>query len=487
MKLPKGWIEVELKEVCLPTQNEDPKESPSELFNYIDISALDNSRFEIVNPKVILGENAPSRARQKIKKGDTLFSTVRTNLKNIAYVSQKYDNNIASTGFAVIRPSSFLEDRFVFYYCTSNSFVDVVSSKQTGASYPAIRSSEFYKQTIPIAPLAEQSRIVEKLDTAFKKLRKVEETLEEVTKDSNNIVDSFLKKGKYERLEPHLVEKNERIGAKWKGLRLVGVDAKKGVTNLRVGTKKSFENYKIVKKGDFLYNPMRVNIGSIAYYEGEEDTLTSPDYVVFTVKEYLSPLLLFRYLKSPRGLAEIGRCTQGSVRQRLYFKNLINVKYPIIADKEQIKANKILDWYRNLRFLKREIDFGLKNLKDSLLSKAFKGELVAQNPKDEPASALLEKIKEEKKRLHEELNFERKKRKLVPKKRIVMKNLEIIEVLKIHGKPMKADDVWKECKYKEDIDTFYEKLRHEVEITKNVRSTVKIDQETYLSLIENGK
>ncbi len=39
--------------------------------------------------------------------------------------------------------------------------------------------------------------------------------------------------------------------------------------------------YKVVRKDWFAYNPMRLNIGSIARWRGEADILVSPDYVVF--------------------------------------------------------------------------------------------------------------------------------------------------------------------------------------------------------------
>ena len=69
---------------------------------------------------------------------------------------------------------------------------------------------------------------------------------------------------------------------------------------------------------------------------------------------------------------------------------------------------------------------------------------------------------------------------------IIEKNIEIIEVLKISGQPMKAHEVWKESKFRNDIDEFYAELRRVVEETKNVEQEVRSDQETYLSLAEKS-
>src|SRR5690242_13939364 len=47
--------------------------------------------------------------------------------------------------------------------------------------------------------------------------------------------------------------------------------------------------YKLVRKDWFAYNPMRLNIGSIARWKGDGDILVSPDYVVFNCVEEADP------------------------------------------------------------------------------------------------------------------------------------------------------------------------------------------------------
>ena len=123
-------------------------------------------------------------------------------------------------------------------------------------------------------------------------------------------------------LENITSERLERVGIKDPDCRKIGVDNQLGVVNLRVTSKNTFERYKIVKKGDILYNPMRANVGSIALYLQDSYAITSPDYVVFSANNNYSRWLIFNYLKSSFGLEEISRKLTGSVRERLYYKKL---------------------------------------------------------------------------------------------------------------------------------------------------------------------
>ncbi|MDE2823011.1 MAG: restriction endonuclease subunit S, partial [Chloroflexota bacterium] len=101
-ELPAGWVATTLGEVCLDTPTVRPADYPDKAISYIDIASIDNSSFRVGSAKTHLGRNAPSRARQRVRSGDTLFSTVRTYLRNVAMVPPELDGEVASTGFCVL-------------------------------------------------------------------------------------------------------------------------------------------------------------------------------------------------------------------------------------------------------------------------------------------------------------------------------------------------------------------------------------------------
>ncbi len=159
-QLAAGWKWVALKEICIRHKNMDPRQKPNNHFIYIDISSIDRSTKTILNPSVIIGKDAPSRARRIINKGDVLVSTTRPNLNSIAMVDDELDGQICSTGLCVLRPQKHLVISRWLYYCTMNrEFVNSLSSLVSGAMYPAVTDKQVFQQLIPLPPLEEQKRI----------------------------------------------------------------------------------------------------------------------------------------------------------------------------------------------------------------------------------------------------------------------------------------------------------------------------------------
>ena len=179
-ELPKGWVWTTLNEVTDYIENVNPKINPDKEFIYLDIASIDNSQQKITDPKKYFGIDAPSRARQLVKSGDILFSTVRTYLRNIAVVSKIYDGQIASTGFCVIRPLPKIQNRLIFWLVQTDDFLNPLNQLQRGTSYPAVRDSDVFPQIIPLPPLPEQHRIVAKIEELFTRLDAGVEALKKI-------------------------------------------------------------------------------------------------------------------------------------------------------------------------------------------------------------------------------------------------------------------------------------------------------------------
>ncbi len=121
-------------------------------FYYIDIDSIDNGLNIVSNPKNIKGIEAPSRARQLVRKDDILFSTVRPYLKNIAIVPEYLDGQVASTGFCILRSNTPEYVPFLFHLLMSDSFVDSLKEFYRGANYPAINPHNLLDYKIPFPP-----------------------------------------------------------------------------------------------------------------------------------------------------------------------------------------------------------------------------------------------------------------------------------------------------------------------------------------------
>jgi type I restriction enzyme S subunit len=160
-ELPQGWTWVRINDIC----RDWGQKVPSQRFTYLDVSAIDNSKGRISQPTEIEASDAPSRARKMVREGTVIYSTVRPYLLNVAVIEKKYDPEpIASTAFAIVHPLGGVLSYYVFWYLRSQLFVTYVESKMLGVAYPAINDSQFFSGLLPLPPLAEQQRIVAKLD-----------------------------------------------------------------------------------------------------------------------------------------------------------------------------------------------------------------------------------------------------------------------------------------------------------------------------------
>ena len=125
-------------------------------------------------------------------------------------------------------------------------------------------------------------------------------------------------------------------------LRVYGVDRTDGLTLDAKYTSKDLSRYKVLRPGMFAYNPMRLNIGSIAHCTDEHTTgLVSPDYVVFSCKPgALDPAFLGYAIKGPEWQQWTTAAGVGSVRVRIYFRELARMpmSVPPLAQQKAIAA-----------------------------------------------------------------------------------------------------------------------------------------------------
>ena len=171
-KLPKGWCLVKGKHIFNPMKSCKPI---GETFKYIDIDAIDNKRQIISNVKILKVANAPSRASRFTQKGDVVFSLVRPYLGNIAIVSE--NDCIASTGFYVCHPTEVLLPKYCYHLMISDYVINGLNEFMKGDNSPSINKGDIDNWLFPIPPLAEQKRIVSKIEEIFSQFDAIETAL----------------------------------------------------------------------------------------------------------------------------------------------------------------------------------------------------------------------------------------------------------------------------------------------------------------------
>ncbi|WP_297964149.1 restriction endonuclease subunit S [uncultured Anaerovibrio sp.] len=176
-QVPDNWCWVRENAVLYNMESRKPS---GEIFSYIDIDAIDNSRQEVLFPKTLPVSKAPSRASRKLHNGDTLFSLVRPYLMNIAYIDEELCKCIASTGFYVCSPRENVVNKWLYWFMVSPYTVYGLTTYMKGDNSPSIRGGDIEMFPLPLPPLPEQQRIVDRIESLFAKLDEAREKIQGV-------------------------------------------------------------------------------------------------------------------------------------------------------------------------------------------------------------------------------------------------------------------------------------------------------------------
>lgn len=186
-----------------------------------------------------------------------------------------------------------------------------------------------------------------------------------------------------------------------------------GVEKRPVGAEKEGATKQFVRKsGQFIYGKQNFHKGAFGVIPPELDGFeTSADIPSFDVREDCLPEWIYYFFKAGNRYLELTEFARGVGSQRIHPKQLqdleiplppIDVQRKIIAELEIIEKDEISTELTQQRDL-------VKQLRQAFLREAMQGKLVPQDPNDDPASELLEKIKAEKERLIKEKKIKKQK------------------------------------------------------------------------------
>ena len=434
-ELPQSWAWAPLSAITSDATQKVP--AHDEPFEYIDIGSIDRDRKRIASPQPLMGKDAPSRARKQVRAGDTLVSMTRPNLNAVALVPDGLDGQVASTGFDVLRPRG-VEPRWPFYLVRTQDFIDAMSSLVQGALYPAVRAKEIRAHVVPVAPANEQSRIADELDTLLARVNACNDRFDAVPALLKRFRQAVLAAATSGELsagsmaEECDAQHSPLPPAGW-AMTTIGAVA----TDLRYGTSKKCE-YSSVGIG-VLRIPNIADHGAIDVADLKRAEFDSNEVERLTLRA--GDLLVIRSngsvdlvgktsIVTPRevGLLFAGYLMRLRVRPTDALPAFVRIWIAAPAQREFIeRTSKSTSGVNNLNAeelrslplllppiseqteIVRRVEalFALadriearctaarthaQRLAPQLLAKAFRGELVPQDPTDEPASALLARI-----------------------------------------------------------------------------------------------
>lgn len=319
-----------------------------------------------------------------------VYSKIRPNLNKVCYPGF---SGICSADAYVVKARNGIIDRcFLLQVMRSLVFLEQAVSVSMRTGMPKINQSDLNKLEIPLPPMEAQIYISNTLSFWDRGIRQLSDLIAAKVRFKQGLMQQLLTgkrrfpefKGKWNkvRLNDVAEESSERNRGRLGTESVMAVTKAAGIVPMRERTiAADIDRYSMVRRDEFAYNPMRLNIGSIARWTGENEILVSPDYVVFRCKTDseegtgIDPDFLDQYRRSSLWESFVTSSGNGSVRVRIYFDDLGRIKINLPSLPEQRKiADFLITIDREIELLRQELE-ALKAQKKGLMQKLLTGQI----------------------------------------------------------------------------------------------------------------
>lgn len=314
-----------------------------------------------------------------------VYSKIRPNLNKACIPT--FTGICSADAYPIWPDLQAVTKEYLFYFIISPAFLNqsVPVSMRTGM--PKINRSDLGAIRVPLPPLPEQQKIATILSTWDRAIELTEKLIAAKQKRKQALMQLLFtgkmrlarfKNLKWKKCHLGDVAKNStgRNGVPVESRTVYSVTNSVGMIPMDKGViGESIERYKTVSRFDFAYNPMRINVGSIAMWEGEDDVLVSPDYVVFRCGPDLDAEFLNHFRKSYYWKHFVNSSGGGSVRVRIYFSDLADMKLKLPPIEVQRAIAAVLNTQdKELGILRRKLN-AMKRQKKGLMQQLLTGKI----------------------------------------------------------------------------------------------------------------
>ncbi len=327
-----------------PTEDTD---NYGDAYKFVSPADISNSKYIVATEKH-LSEKGFSISRQ-MPKGTVLFTCIGSTIGKCAIANESLTSNQQIN--AIICDSKH-SGEFLYYELSHRSNrIKQIAGEQ---AVPIINKSTFENYKILCPPFEEQKSIAKILSLWDTAIAKQTALIEKLTLRKRGLMQQLLTGKK--RLEGFEGGNSHRLGNYISECtrRNAGCNRVLSVTNTRgfilqeeqfdkIVASNDTSNYKVVRRGEFAYNPSRVNVGSLAMLNEYDEGILSPMYIVFKANENIDKTYLLQCLQSWWFRGHIPAYTQGSVRDSLSFDGLCSMKFYIPTLQEQKAISAILE------------------------------------------------------------------------------------------------------------------------------------------------
>lgn len=393
-----GWKSVELGSFMEfkngLNADKDAYGSGIKFVNVMDVFRSSELRADEIIGSVQTSSKAASE--YSVVHGDILFNRTSETAEDIACASVYLDDEPITFGGFVIRgrqTKKILDAEFCRYVFQTYEVRRETVRRCQGAVRANIGQQDLARVSLKIPPIKEQRKIAVILRTWEEALEKLNALRAAKARQLDGLAAKLIHDDQVERLHLRgfLKEKSTRNRDE-KVQRVLSVTNSAGFVLAeeqfahRVASA-SLSNYKIVRRGQYAYNPSRINVGSIARLDAWDEGALSPMYVVFQVQGGLDADFFGHWLRSAEARQRIALAAQGSVRETVNFGDLGSILLPVPTMERQKAIAKALNASQaEISLLDDEIK-AVTRQKRGLMQKLLTGEWPVEVSDDEEAAA----------------------------------------------------------------------------------------------------
>ncbi len=309
--------------------------------------------------------------RKEIEYNDTLITLVGNGIGNICLTPKEKCVIIQNT--LGLRTNKFNDKKYLYHLLTYKN--SEIKKLDRGMAQPSIRQDELLKLEVTIPNINEQLKISNFLSLLDKKIELQSKKIEDLKLfklyTKNQIFNDYDEVFKLKDILVKWNKKNKNNSVKY----VESISNKYGFISQsdqfedRNVASKNLNNYYIIEKGVFGYNPSRLNVGSLALKTNDKISVVSPLYECFTTSQNNQYLL--EWFDSKFFRKETISKFEGGVRNTLNFSNLceIEIRLPIIE--KQNKYSNIFSMFNNKIELEEKKLYKLQELKKGLMQNMF--------------------------------------------------------------------------------------------------------------------
>ena len=363
---------------------------------------------------------------QIVRKNDIIIvaSTGSTKVIGRAGISKMDYLDVAFGAFLLlVRPSTKVNQRYIDYFFLSDNYRNRIKKLASGININNIRGEYITETLVPLAPLAEQQRIVDRIESLFAKLDEAKEKAQAVVDSFETRKAAILHKAFTGELTAKWREEHGVSIDNWKTTRFDSVAAIRSnlvdpaeyqsfphiaPDNIEKKTGVLLEYHTIAEdgvtsgkhrfySGQILYSKIRPYLSKAVVVDF--DGLCSAD--MYPIEAYQNARCLWYYMLSDEFLLQASTAGSRSVLPKINQKELsaLTVHLPT-NDREQEEIARILDeLFDKEQQTKEAAEIVLDQIdlmKKSILARAFRGELGTNDPIEESALELLKRVLESK-------------------------------------------------------------------------------------------